>query len=78
MTWIEGTRAFDEACQRIVSWTEQGNISKETATRSLQMLILIFQDCGWDTEDESLDKFKEYDFVVSAFEWYGICLPEKE
>jgi hypothetical protein len=77
MGWASGSEIFDPVCQVIVDFTEASTgMYPADATKILSVLIGQLQDGDWDTEYYSLEKFKQYPYVVAAFAENNINLEE--
>jgi len=48
--------------------------SDEIKTSVLSSLIVALRDGDWDTEDESLEQFKDDPAIVEAFRQHGVIL----
>ncbi len=72
MGWNSAGDIFDPVCTLIVEAVEAESIPVETATKVLAKLIERLQDGDWDVEDESLEQFVDYPFVVEAFKTQGV------
>lgn len=67
MGFSSGNEIFDPICKTVVALVEERRILRYDAKTILSIAIDALQNCDWDTEDESLDVFKQHDFVVDAF-----------
>lgn len=67
MGWNSANQIFDPVCDLVVSMVEGNSLSEDQATSLLSTLIDKLQDGDWDTEDESLENYLNYAYVVNAF-----------
>ena len=75
MGWSSGNDVFDPVCELIIKLVDKNDgIYADDAREILSELIENLQGEDWDTEDESLDKFKDHWYVVKAFEENSIHL----
>lgn len=72
MGWNSAGEIFDPVAKALI---ELG-ASDETKTRVLGDLISALQDGDWDTEDESLELFKDDPAIVAAFADHDVHLDE--
>lgn len=72
MGWNSAGDIFDPVCTLIVKGVERGGISEAEAITVLTSFIAKLQDGDWDVEDESLEQFVDYPFVVAAFKAQGV------
>jgi hypothetical protein len=73
--WGSGNEIFDPVCEEIIRQVEKADgLYPDDATKLLTVLVYEMQQGDWDTEDESLSRFQDYDYVVKAFEANGITL----
>lgn len=78
MGWSGGNEIFDSVCEEVIKQVEKADgLYPDDATKLLTVLIYEMQQGDWDTEYESLDRFREHDFVVKAFEANEIRLDEE-
>ncbi len=63
MGWASANSIFDNVATSLVD----ANASPELKRSTLGRLIGILQQEDWDTEDESLDRFKDDPAIVAAF-----------
>jgi hypothetical protein len=68
MGWSSANEIFDPVVQAMV----EAAVGTAATTRVLTVLIKALQDGDWDTEDESLELFKDYPAVVEAFRRNGV------
>jgi len=78
MGWNTGNDVFDPVCKFLIAGVQQRSIKEWQAEEILVVLIEALQESDWDTENESLDEFKEYPYVVNAFRRREIPLEEEE
>ena len=79
MGWNRGNEIFDPVCEEIIRQVEKADgLYPDDASRILSILISEMQNADWDTEDESLDRFKDYNYVVKAFEANDIRIEDEE
>lgn len=79
MGWNSANEIFDPICEEVIRQTEKSDgLYPADATSLLTVIIHEFQESDWDTEDESLTRFQEYDYVVKAFANNDITLEEDE
>jgi hypothetical protein len=74
MGWNTGNEIFEPVAWAVAST----RMDSEAAIRILEILIGTLQDRDWDTEDESLEVFKDNQVVVEAFERCGITLRDED
>jgi len=73
MGWNSGNEIFDPVCEEVIRQVEKTDgMYPADAIALLTILIYEMQQGDWDTEDESLDKFQDYEYVVMAFAANGI------
>lgn len=63
MGWSIGNEVFDPVARK----ARELELSDEQVTELLTVLIHGLQERDWDTEDESLDEFKDDEAIVEAF-----------
>jgi hypothetical protein len=68
MGWNSANYIFDPVAEVLV----QEKIDPKVALKVLVTLIRNLQSEDWDTEDESLEDFKNYPVVVEAFKMCGV------
>lgn len=79
MGWNSANEIFDPICEEIIRQTEKSDGLYPADARSLLTVIIHeFQQSDWDTEHESLERFKGYEYVVEAFARNDINLEEDE
>lgn len=79
MGWNTANDVFDPICEEVIRQTEKSDgLYPSDAISLLTVIIHEFQESDWDTEDESLRRFREYDYVVKAFANNDITLEEDE
>lgn len=74
MGWASAGDIFDPVAKALID----ANANDEVVRRVLGRLIAKLQDGDWDTEDESLEAFRDEPAVVAAFADNGITLDEEE
>lgn len=72
MGWSSANDIFDPVARTFIKC----DLPDDMKTRVLAVLIKALQDGDWDTEDESLDRFKDDPAIVAAFRANGISLEE--
>jgi len=70
MGWASATEIFDPVAKALVEL----NAPDEMKTRVLGDLIGALQDGDWDTEDESLEEFKDDPAIVEAFRQHDVYI----
>lgn len=70
MGWASGGAIFDPICEAL----QNAHMDPVSREKVLVICIKAFQDGDWDTEEESLERFRKDPLVVRAFEKCGICL----
>jgi polyhydroxyalkanoate synthesis regulator phasin len=78
MGWSTGNLIFDPLAETIMSGVNKGDLDIENARIIIERLIEQLQERDWDTEDESLEKFKHIPWIVEAFAHTGITLEDDE
>jgi hypothetical protein len=73
MGWSSANDIFDPVARALISHEESYDIKLAI----LVPLINALQDGDWDTEDESLEEFKDDPAVVEAFRRQDVTLPCK-
>lgn len=68
MGWASGGRIFDSVAQGLID----ANASAEIKRQVLGDLIDALQEEDWDTEDESLEAFKDDLVIVELFAEHGV------
>jgi hypothetical protein len=53
----------------------EANASEDLIAHIASVLIDALRDADWDTEDESLEEFKNYPEIVATFALKGVHLP---
>lgn len=72
MGWSSANDIFDGVAEKLLEFN-----GKTTAVVPvLEELIARLQDNDWDTEDESLERFKDHPEVVEAFRLQGVSLDD--
>lgn len=61
MGWASGSYVFDDIMGELKF------LNPETKKRVAVKIIHVFRDMDWDTEDESLETFKDDPAIVAAF-----------
>lgn len=74
MGWNTANEIFDPVCAKL----QHSHLWDSTRKDILVTLIQTLQDGDWDTEDESLERFKDDAIVVRAFGQCGVHLYEKD
>jgi hypothetical protein len=68
MGWSNGNSIFDTVCDEVIRQVNTNTgIWQSDAEKLLSVLIDELQNHDWDTEHESLDKYKDVGYVVRAF-----------
>lgn len=68
MGWSSGNEIFDPVCEEVIRQVKtHTGMYPDDAERLLTILIDSLQDADWDTEDESLHRFRMFKYVVNAF-----------
>lgn len=70
MGWASAGAIFDPVAKALVEL----NAPDEMKIRVLGDLIGALQDGDWDTEDESLDEFKDDPAIVEAFRLHDVTI----
>lgn len=70
MGWTSTGAVFDSVAKALVEL----NAPADTKTRVLGDLIGALQEGDWDTEDESLDAFRDDPAIVEAFGQHGVTI----
>lgn len=70
MGWASASEIFNPVCIAL----QKAFMIPEARTAVLVTLIKALQDGDWDTEDESLEEFKDDPAVVAAFRQCGVYL----
>ena len=79
MGWDSGNEIFDPVCEEVIRQVEKADgMYPDDAVSLLTVLIYEMQQGDWDTEDESLARFREHEYVVAAFAANGITLEDEE
>lgn len=68
MGWASAGGYFDAVAKALID----GGATDEVKTKVCSVLIGVFRDGDWDTEDESLEEFKDDPAIVAAFREHGI------
>lgn len=68
MGWNTANEIFDPVAQAMID--EQCSYSDKV--RVLGVLIASLRELDWDTEDESLDAFRDDEAIVEAFRQQGV------
>lgn len=74
MGWSSANEIFDPVAQALIDL----GATDETKTRVLGTLIKNLQDGDWDTEDESLERFRKDPAIVAAFAEHGVDLERED
>lgn len=74
MGFSRGNEVFDPVAHAVRDLVNTNDLKESHARWLLECLIDSLQGIDWDTEDESLDKFKDVPYVVEAFRRCGIKL----
>lgn len=67
MGWASGHQVFDPVARQVIHEFRNAALTRTTARTILATLIEALQARDWDTENESLDQFRDHDYVVAAF-----------
>jgi hypothetical protein len=68
MGWSSGNEVFDPVAREL-----QVFVPDDTARSAVaSVLINALQECDWDTEDESLDQFRDDPAIIAAFATNGV------
>lgn len=70
MGWASAGEIFDPVARALVEL----NAPDQVKTQVLGDLIGALQDGDWDTEDESLEEFKDDPAIVEAFRLHDVYL----
>ena len=70
MGWASGGEIFDCVAKALIDAEASDDIKRNALGR----LIGSLQDGDWDTEDESLERFKDDQVIVELFRERGITL----
>jgi hypothetical protein len=68
MGWASGGEIFDRVADGLIA----AKASEAVKRRVLTDLIILLQNGDWDTEDESLDRFRNDPVIVEIFRERGI------
>ena len=74
MGWASASRIFDPVAQGLID----AGASDEIKRNVLGDLIGALQGEDWDTEDESLEEFKDDPVIVAVFAEHGVKLPGED
>ncbi|WP_435113326.1 DUF6011 domain-containing protein [Nocardiopsis synnemataformans] len=74
MGWAAGSDVFNRVARALI---DQG-ADDDTKRIVLDPLIGALQDADWDTEDESLDEFRDDPLIVEMFAAHGIPLDPQD
>ncbi len=69
MGWNSANDIFDPVARRFILLGAEDDL---VTTDILTVLIAKLQDRDWDTEDESLEEFRDYPAIVEAFRRNGV------
>lgn len=78
MGFSSGSDVFNPVANLVIQKVENGVLAETVAQEILISLISGLQSVDWDVEDECLEEFFEYTYIVSAFEAQGITLDDDE
>lgn len=70
MGWNSANIYFDAVAKALIDH----GASDELKTEVCSTLIGVFQEGDWDTEDESLDEFKDDPAIVEAFRRHDVLV----
>jgi hypothetical protein len=70
MGWASAGGYFDAVAKALI----EGGATDEVKTKVCSVLIGVFRDGDWDTEEESLGEFQDDPAIVAAFREHGIVL----
>ena len=73
MGWASASGIFDSA----VSAAIEAGLDGDKLTQFATNMIDTLSDQDWDTQDESVEQFRNNPYVVKAFEDRGYRLPER-
>lgn len=74
MGWASASRTFDPVAQGLIDT----GASEEIKRRVLGALIGTLQGEDWDTEDESLEEFRDDPVIVDLFAEHGVKLAAED
>ena len=74
MGWASASRIFDPVAKGLID----AGASEEIKRRVLGDLIGTLQGEDWDTEDESLEEFRDDPVIVELFAEHGVRLAGDE
>lgn len=74
MGWASGGDIFDTVARSLIDARASNHVKREV----LGPLVDKLQDGDWDTEDESLEKFRADPVIVQVFADHGIGEDEDE
>ena len=78
MGWASGSGVFDAIFKPLQELYDEGNMPAETLKSVAKIVTETFEDCDWDTEDESLETFEGCDPIIEAFREVSPELFEEE
>jgi hypothetical protein len=67
MGWASGSGVFDSIFKPLQELYDEGNMPAETLKQVAKIVIATFEDCDWDTQDESMDIFEGCEPIIEAF-----------
>lgn len=70
MGWASANRIFDPAAEKVL----KTDLSDEVKTEILSVLIAALQEGDWDTETESLERFRDSPPAAEAFRRNGVIV----
>ena len=74
MGWNSGNEIFDPVAQTLIDL----EVTDAVKSKVLYVLMDALQENDWDTEDESLERFKNDPAIVQIFHQHGIDTEEED
>lgn len=74
MGWASGADIFDRVARSLIN----AHVDEDTKRQVLGEPIDSLQDSDWDTEDESLERFRDDAVIVELFAQRGIHLDPED
>lgn len=71
MGWSSANSIFDPIAESLIRSYEEDDLKTEI----LVSLINTLQNNDWDTEDESIELWNDYPFIIEAFRKSGLYIP---
>lgn len=67
MGWASASGIFDKIFEPLRTLYNEGKMPAQMLKDVAKNVIEAFEDCDWDTQDESLETFKDCEPIVNAF-----------